>query len=115
MATQSNMDGSGTGSTAGGDSSQPNTALEIAIIGGGIIGVMTALGLLRRGMRVAVYERASGWHETGVGFAFTGIARECMERLDPRVLAALRSVGEENRHEYNRYWDGFHPRTKGGG
>lgn len=86
--------------------------LDVAIVGGGIIGVMTALGLQRRGMRVTVYERAPAWHEMGVGFAFTGAARDCMGRLDPRILDALLRVGEENKHEYNRYWDGFTPGTK---
>ena len=85
---------------------------EVAVIGGGIIGLMTALGLLHRGMRVTIYERADDYPEVGVGMAFTGVARNCMERLDPRVLEALRRVGEENRHAMNRYWDGFNPTSK---
>jgi salicylate hydroxylase len=24
----------------------------------------------------------------------------------------LRSVGQESKHKYNRYWDGYHPKTK---
>lgn len=36
-----------------------SSSLNVAIVGGGIIGVITALGLLRRGMRVTIYERAS--------------------------------------------------------
>lgn len=93
-----------------GDGSQ--ASFEVAIIGGGIIGLMAALGLLRRGMRVTIYERADDFPEVGVGIAFTGVARDCMERLDPRVLKALRRVGEENRHPMNRYWDGFNPTSK---
>ncbi len=85
---------------------------EVAVIGGGIIGVMTALGLLRHGMRVSVYERADNYPEIGVGMAFTGVARDCMRRLDPRVLEALSRVGEENQHAMNRYWDGFNPTSK---
>jgi salicylate hydroxylase len=85
---------------------------DIAIIGGGIVGLMTALGLLRRGMRVSIYERADDYPEVGVGMAFTSVARDCMQRLDPRVLEALRRVGEENRHAMNRYWDGFNPTSK---
>ncbi|MCJ1386713.1 hypothetical protein MMC17_009839 [Xylographa soralifera] len=93
-----------------GDASNP--PLNVAIVGGGIIGVMTALGLLRCGMRVTVYERADDFPEVGAGIAFTGVARECMQLLNPRVLEALKHVGEENKHPLNRYWDGFNPTSK---
>ncbi|PWY79151.1 putative salicylate hydroxylase [Aspergillus heteromorphus CBS 117.55] len=86
--------------------------LEIAIIGGGIIGVMLALGLLHHGIQVTVYERASTFPEIGAGMAFTAVARECMRRLSPQVLAAFERVGSPNPHPQNRYWDGFHPTTK---
>lgn len=87
-------------------------ALDVAVVGGGIIGVMLALGLLHRGYRVTVYERANEFHEIGVGFAFTKVARECMQILDPCVLEALQQVGEANLHPQNRYWDGFNPTSK---
>ncbi|KAL4978403.1 hypothetical protein BDW66DRAFT_158205 [Aspergillus desertorum] len=61
--------------------------ISIAILGGGIIGLMTALGLLHRNVGpVTIYERASTWPDIGAAFAFTSIAL--------------------------RYWDGFHPKTK---
>lgn len=87
-----------------------SSSLNVAIVGGGIIGVITALGLLRRGIPVTIYERASDWHEIGAGFAFTGLARECMKRLDPRIVEELIGVSEE--WSPTRFWDGFHPRTK---
>lgn len=93
-------------------SDTPAVTADVAIIGGGIVGIMTALGLLRRGMRITIYERAKDFTESGAAFAFTGVARECMRKLDPRVLEALSGVSEENRHAYNRYWDGFNPTTK---
>ncbi|KAM0273159.1 hypothetical protein ACHAQH_008450 [Verticillium albo-atrum] len=86
--------------------------IDIAVIGGGIIGHMVAVGLLRRGMRVTIYEQSDELHEVSAGFAFTGVARECMTRLAPSLLDALQRVGEVNRHSHNRYWDGFNPRTK---
>ena len=49
--------------------------LDVAIVGGGIIGVMAALGLLRRGIRVKIYERGADWQEIGAGIGFTEIAR----------------------------------------
>jgi len=109
MATQTS-NGLHNGNKLNGDAQ--NVSLDIAIVGGGIIGVMMALGLLHRGIRVTVYERANDFHEIGAGFAFTGVARNCMQRLNPGVLEALRRVGEENRHPYNRYWDGFNPSSK---
>lgn len=87
-------------------------SLEIAIVGAGIIGVMTALGLLHAGHKVTVYEKANDYFEVGAAMAFTGVARECMQRLNPAVLEALLRIGETNRHPMNRYWDGFNPATK---
>ncbi|KAL4745576.1 hypothetical protein BDW72DRAFT_211204 [Aspergillus terricola var. indicus] len=86
--------------------------LTVAIVGGGIIGIITALGLVHRGLKVTIYERAPEIHESGAAMAFTGLARHCMRRLDQSVLDALSKVSEVNRHPYNRYWDGFHPATK---
>jgi salicylate hydroxylase len=87
-------------------------SLDVAVVGGGLIGVITALGLVQRGIRVTVYERAAKFHELGAGIGFTGVARKCMERLNPRVLAALARVAQQNPHDTVRYWDGFRPRTK---
>ncbi|RMZ74830.1 hypothetical protein DV737_g5698, partial [Chaetothyriales sp. CBS 132003] len=88
------------------------TPLDIAVVGAGIIGVLTTLGLLYHGHKVTVYERASNYSEGGGAIAFTGVARECMKQLNPFILEALQQVGEANRHPMNRYWDGFHPTTK---
>ncbi|KAF2235380.1 putative salicylate hydroxylase [Viridothelium virens] len=85
------------------------SSLDIAVVGAGIIGVITALGLLRAGHKVTVYEKADDYFEVGAAMSFTGVARECMERLNPCILEALQRVGEANRHPMNRYWDGFNP------
>ena len=96
-----------------GSSDTPSPSFDVAIVGGGIMGVMTGLGLLRRGMNVAIYERANDWHEIGAGFAFTGIARECMQRIDPGILEVLTRISEKTSSSANtRYWDAFHPQTK---
>ncbi|KAG4262669.1 salicylate 1-monooxygenase SalA [Fusarium proliferatum] len=87
-------------------------SFEIAVIGGGIVGLMVAIGLLKRGIEVTVFEQAQELTEFSAGFAFTGVARECLKRLDPRLLEALESIGEVNRHPCNRYWDGFNPTTQ---
>ncbi|KAL5002548.1 hypothetical protein BDV10DRAFT_191362 [Aspergillus recurvatus] len=92
---------------------QEQEPLSIAIVGGGIIGLMTALGLLHRNIgTVTIYERASAWPDIGAAFAFTGIARECMQRLDPAILSALSKVAQRSPHDKVRYWDGFRPTSK---
>ncbi|RBA18231.1 salicylate 1-monooxygenase SalA [Fusarium proliferatum] len=87
-------------------------SFKIAVIGGGIVGLMVAIGLLKRGIEVTVFEQAQELTEFSAGFAFTGVARECLKRLDPRLLEALERIGEVNRHPCNRYWDGFNPTTQ---
>jgi salicylate hydroxylase len=94
-----------------GDSDAPR--LDVAIVGGGIIGLMTAIGLLHRRIHVTVYERGASWHEIGAGFGFTGIARECMLRLDPALLETFSCISQKTSSSANtRYWDAFHPQTK---
>lgn len=88
------------------------TPLDVSIVGGGLIGVITALGLVRRGMRVTIYERSTKFQELGAAVGFPRVAREAMKRLEPRILEALGKVTQRNLHEQVRYWDGFHPRTK---
>jgi salicylate hydroxylase len=89
-------------------------SLEVAIVGGGIIGVMTALGLMHRGIKVTIYERASSWHEIGAGFAFTGVARECMRRLEPGILDVLSRISQKTdpNDASTSYWNAYHPQTK---
>jgi hypothetical protein len=50
---------------------------QIAIIGGGIVGVMLTLGLLRQNVSVRLYEQSGGFREIGAGIAFSACARRC--------------------------------------
>lgn len=50
---------------------------HIAIVGGGIVGLMLALGLARQTISVRVYEQAAGFREIGAGIAFSASARRC--------------------------------------
>ncbi|KAI1380100.1 FAD/NAD(P)-binding domain-containing protein [Hypoxylon crocopeplum] len=90
------------------DLTQDEAGLSVAIIGGGIVGIILALGLVDRGVDVAVYERASDFNEIGAGIAFTGVTRECMTQLSSAVIDSLRRVANENQHAYDNYWDGYH-------
>ncbi|KAL4976236.1 hypothetical protein BDW66DRAFT_166648 [Aspergillus desertorum] len=87
--------------------------IDIAIIGGGIIGLITALGLVHRGINVTVYERSHKYTETSAGFSFSSGARKAMEIVSPRVLEALLRVAAPNKHPYIRYFDGFTPEADG--
>lgn len=86
--------------------------LDVAIIGAGAIGVITALGFLRRGVRVTIYERAPSWPELGFTIALTGMARQCLGRIDPDILEAVEPILQYNPVKTVRYWDGYSPRTK---
>ncbi|MCJ1316260.1 hypothetical protein MMC15_001581 [Xylographa vitiligo] len=100
------------------DSSSSNSngdapSLEVAIVGGGIIGVMMALGLHRRGIKAVIYERAPTWHEVSAGFAFTGAGREYMQQLDPGIVEVLSRISlKTDASTSNSYWDAYHPQTR---
>ncbi|KAI1088773.1 FAD/NAD(P)-binding domain-containing protein [Rostrohypoxylon terebratum] len=87
---------------------QNEDSLSVAIVGGGIVGIILALGLIDRGARVNVYERASDLNEIGAGIAFTGVTRECMAKLSSSVVESLKRVANENLLAYDNYWDGYH-------
>ncbi|KAK1590248.1 salicylate 1-monooxygenase sala [Colletotrichum navitas] len=93
---------------------------EVAVIGGGIIGLAITCGLLNRGIRVKLYEQAQAFGEVGAGIAFTACAQRCMEQLDPAILEAFwqagavplsSSAGSTDPNDYLRWVDGFnsHP------
>ncbi|KAI0173026.1 hypothetical protein GGR52DRAFT_547066 [Hypoxylon sp. FL1284] len=82
--------------------------LSVAIVGGGMVGIILALGLLHRGVRVAVYERATNFHQVGAGFAFTEVARRCMTLLNPTISESMGRVGTPQNNPFDEYWDGYH-------
>ncbi|KAF5549509.1 monooxygenase FAD-binding protein [Fusarium mexicanum] len=88
-------------------------SLDVAIVGGGIIGVMVAIGLRRRGINAVIYERAPTWHEVSAGFAFTGAARVWMKQLDPALVELLGNISQKtDANTSNAYWNGYHPRNR---
>ncbi|KAL9110681.1 MAG: hypothetical protein Q9227_004858 [Pyrenula ochraceoflavens] len=88
--------------------------LDVAIVGGGIVGLALAVGLLRRGIKVKVFEQARGFREIGAGIAFTANAIRCMNLIDPAIPTALRSGGsvatseggEKDPNDWLRWIDG---------
>lgn len=99
----------------------PEQSLSVGIVGGGIIGIILAAGLVRRGIEVKMFEQARGFREIGAGMAFTANAVGCMERLDPAIVCALRSSGavpisigdhQAEARDYLRWVDGYHESSK---
>lgn len=90
-----------------GSGSSQHHQLRVAIVGGGIVGVAAALGLLRRNMTVRLYEQAGNFREIGAGVAFTTNAQTCMALLSPDILAAMKAVSTKNESPYYTYVDGY--------
>lgn len=51
-----------------------NQPFDVAIVGGGIIGLMVAMGLMKRNINVKIYEQSRSFREIGAGVAFTANA-----------------------------------------
>jgi salicylate hydroxylase len=82
------------------------SSLKIAIIGGGVIGCQTALGLVKRNLDVTVFEQAKEHRELGVGFGFATSIVEIMNHIDPRIASALSRIGRPNKQPF-RWVDGY--------
>ncbi|KAI0469710.1 hypothetical protein GGR56DRAFT_668452 [Xylariaceae sp. FL0804] len=88
--------------------------LHVAIMGRGIIGLITAMGLLKRQIPVKIYKQSRSFREIGAGVAFTANAMTCIKHLDPAIVDAVNAVttpngentGEPN--DYVRFHDGYH-------
>lgn len=83
--------------------------LEVAIIGGGIVGATLGLGLLRRNISFTIYERASHFREIGAGISFNPTAVRAMRRLNPVILEGFEKVVTriDSVEPYVFYIDGF--------
>ena len=80
--------------------SQPTSRLRAAIVGGGIGGLVTACSLHRRGIEVAVFERADELGEVGAGLSLFPNGLRHLERMG--LGAALAAVGAKVGHR-SRY------------
>lgn len=88
--------------------------LEVAVIGGGIIGMILAAGLTRQGIKFTLYEQARNFRELGAGIGFTRNTVKCMELINPDIVTALRDAGAVNvsidpvdPNAYFRWVDGY--------
>jgi salicylate hydroxylase len=76
-----------------------STKLEIAIIGGGMVGLCTALGLLSRGITPRIYEATAKYEEIGAGVALSPNAISALHLISPQVKAAVESCITKNLSE----------------
>lgn len=60
-------------------------SFTVTIIGGGIGGLTLAAGLLRRNVRVQIYEAASAFAEIGLGLSIGPAAHRAMPLIDPQI------------------------------
>ncbi|EFX02086.1 protein toxd [Grosmannia clavigera kw1407] len=83
-----------------------SSKLHVAIVGGGITGVMLAIGLHARNVSCTIYERASGFSETGAGIGISPTAEAAMQLIDPAVHAAFQAAVTPNGEDYFQWIDG---------
>lgn len=75
-------------------SSTQEKSFEVAIVGGGIAGIILAISLARRNVPYTIYERAHAFVEQGVGLGMTPNAARAMRLCDPAVREAFEKVTE---------------------
>ncbi|KAL8821913.1 MAG: hypothetical protein Q9223_000143 [Gallowayella weberi] len=68
----------------------------VAIVGGGIGGIVLAIGLLRRGIHFHVYEAARAHAEVGAGVAFGPNSIQAMELIDPAIKTIFDRLATKN-------------------
>ena len=79
--------------------------LDIAIAGGGVGGMAAAIGLMRQGHSVTVYEQAPGWGRVGADINLTPNVVKALDGLGGRVGARIRRDGAQPTFRISRDWD----------
>ena len=93
----------------------PKKQFQVAVIGGGLGGLSLAIGLVRRGISVQVYEGASGWTDAGAGLVFAKNSMAAMKKISPDIyeLFAKRSSGQGWESKKTTYMDYRNGMTNG--
>lgn len=84
------------------DASQLQKPFTISTIGGGLAGILLAIGLTTRGVPVHIYEAKPAFVETSAGIGFGPNAARAMSLLDPRIRTAFKKMKTENGWESKR-------------
>ena len=81
------------------NSPSPAKQFTVSIIGGGLGGVLFAIGLFNRSIPFIIYESAQSFTETSAGLGFGPNAVRAMVELDPRIYEAYNTLKTENKLE----------------
>lgn len=82
--------------------------LSIAIVGGGIGGLSTAIGLLSHSIPITIYESAAAFAEIGAGVSLGPNAAQAMKLIDPRMYTGFQKCGTNNAWEDRQhFWFSF--------
>ncbi|KAI8631652.1 hypothetical protein F5Y19DRAFT_401384 [Xylariaceae sp. FL1651] len=85
-----------------------NASIHVAIVGGGITGVILALGLEKRGISYTLYERAPAFTEIGAGIGFSPNAERALKVISPKVYEVYKKVASStDEEEYFQWVDGY--------
>lgn len=82
-----------------GSQAQAKKSFELAIIGGGIAGLLLAIALNKRNIKCTIYEQAAEFGEIGAGVSLSRNAVAAMEMIDRSVLGAFNIVSTRNKWE----------------
>ncbi|XEV01248.1 hypothetical protein FSHL1_006535 [Fusarium sambucinum] len=90
--------------------------IEVAIIGGGIAGIVLAISLIKRDIRCSIYESAHEFADVGAGLGISPNAQNAMVVCDPAVHNAFKKVASGNvwKSKQNilfEFFDGRHNAT----
>lgn len=66
----------------------PAAGPRVAVVGGGIVGIILTLALSHRNVSVRLYEQAERFREVGAGIAFSASARRCSTSLTFTITMA---------------------------
>lgn len=87
------------------DTKKPFT---LAIVGGGIGGLSTAIGLLHQSIPVTIYESAAAFAEIGAGVSLGPNAAQAMKLIDPRMYTGFQKCGTNNAWpDRQNFWFSF--------
>jgi salicylate hydroxylase len=77
----------------------PTKSFNVAVVGGGIGGIILTLFLLSHGVPVTLYEAASKFGEIGAGVSFGPNASRAMKLISPRVYEAFEARATHNQSD----------------
>ncbi|GAA6619007.1 NAD(P)-binding protein [Scytonema sp. NUACC26] len=73
-------------------------SVNIAIIGGGIGGLATAIALLNSGFNVQVYEQAKALQPVGAGLTLSPNGLNSLDAIQPGIVKLLKQAGSQLNH-----------------